>query len=128
MKRIFWERKVFGFILLGIAAIALFSFIVMSLWNAILVPVLHISAVSFWQALGILVLSKILFGGFRGRGRWGGGGHHWNQEMKQKWQNMSPEEREQMKQQWRDKCRHWGRKSWNEGMEEKGSDNYRDGN
>jgi hypothetical protein len=109
MKRHFSGKKVFGFILLGIAAVALFGFIVMNLWNAILVPVLHISAVSFWQALGILVLSKILFGGFRGGGRWGGGGHRWNHEMREKWQNMTPEERAQVKQQWKDRCG-WGRK------------------
>lgn len=108
MKSRFSERKIAGFILIGIAAIALFSFIVMGLWNAILVPVVHVSAVTFWQAAGILLLSKILFSGFRGGGRFGGRRHEWRQEMKEKWQNMTPEEREKMKQEWRQRCNRWG--------------------
>jgi len=108
MKSRFRERKIFGFILIGIAAFSLFSFIVMGLWNAVLVPVIHVSAVSFWQAAGILLLSKILFSGFKGGGPFGRGRHQWNQEMKEKWQRMTPEEREKMKQEWRQRCSRWG--------------------
>ncbi len=47
----------------------------MALWNNILVDVLHVGAITFWQALGIFTLAKILFGGSPGgRGKWGGGG------------------------------------------------------
>ena len=46
-------------------------------------------AISFWQAVGILLLSKILFGGFRGRG-----GMSWRHRMGERWERMSPEERE----------------------------------
>src|SRR5688500_11272337 len=99
MKSRFRERKVAGFILIGIAAFALFSWIVMSLWNAVLVPVVNVSSVSFWQAAGILLLSKILFSGFKGGGSFGRR-HQWNQEMKDKWQNMTPDEKEKMKQEW----------------------------
>ena len=102
------EKKVFGFILIGIAAVALFSFIVMGLWNAVLVPVIHVSAVTFWQAAGILILSKILFSGFKGGGPMGRGRHQWNSGMKEKWQNMTPEEKEKMKQEWRQRCGGWG--------------------
>ncbi len=66
MKR-FRLKKVLMIIVFAAAAITAFSFIVMGLWNAILPVVLGVKAISFWQALGILVLSKILFGGF-GRG------------------------------------------------------------
>lgn len=76
---------------LGIAAlgIAVFGGTVMLLWNGILTSVLHISAITFWQATGILLLAKILFGGYRGR-RWHGG---WR-EKRLRWQNMTEEERE----------------------------------
>ncbi|MDP9230941.1 MAG: hypothetical protein M3O67_09765 [Bacteroidota bacterium] len=108
MKRRFNERKVAMFILIAAVAITVFSFIVMSLWNVILSPVLHISTITFVQALGILVLSKILFGGFRG-----GGWHHrrqyWKQNMEAKMANMTPEEREKFKQEWKNRCSHWGR-------------------
>jgi hypothetical protein len=88
-----------------LAVIALLSFVVMSLWNNILAGVLHISAINFWQALGILVLAKILFGGFPGAWRGSGHrGHQWRKEMMEKWNKMSPEEREQFKQQFRNRC------------------------
>ena len=108
MNKKFWIKKIIGFSILAVAVTALLSYIVMSLWNAILVTVLHVSLITFWQALGILVLSKILFGGFRGHC----GGHkgsHWKNEMKEKWQGMSEEEREKIKQEWRNRCRVWKR-------------------
>jgi len=104
MKKSFWVKKIIGFLLIAPIALFLFSWIVMLLWNGVLVGVTGAGVVTLWQAMGILVLSKILFGGFRG-----GRGGHWNHQMKGKWQNMSPEERVQFKQQWRDRCKTWGR-------------------
>ncbi|MCW3087741.1 MAG: hypothetical protein JWQ78_1127 [Sediminibacterium sp.] len=103
----FWIKKIIGFIILAIMMTALLGWVVMSLWNNILAVVLPVSVISFWQALGILVLSKILFGGFHGG--WRGGGGHWKKEMREKWQTMSPEEREKIKQEWRNRCRMWGK-------------------
>ena len=85
-----------------IIAMLVFGFVVMSLWNAILPGVLGVKAISFFQALGILLLSKILFGGF-GRGGFGRG-HEWKQQMKEKWSTMSPEEREKFKAEWKNRC------------------------
>ena len=101
-----------AFIFIIPLAIALFTFIVMSLWNSILVAVLHVGIITFWQALGILVLSKILFGGFhgRGRGRFGGPGK-WRgedrKEMFEKLKNMTPEERMEFKRNWKSRCASW---------------------
>ena len=85
-----------GFVILVCVAafISLFSFIVMKLWNAILPDVLHVATINFWQAMGILVLSKILFGGFGG---WGHKKHEWKKRMQDKWQHMTPEERDRFK-------------------------------
>lgn len=108
MKKNFWIKKVIGIIILIPIAVAIVGYINMYLWNAVLVPVLHVSAVTFWQALGILMLSKILFGGFRGRGRnCGGRGREWKLDMKEKWEQMTAEQREQMKNNWRNKCGSW---------------------
>lgn len=104
MKRSFWVRKIAGFILIAAAAILLFTFIVMNLWNNILTPVLGVHIINFGQALGILILSKILFGGFRGGGGWKGRRGPWNSQMREKWQNMSPEEKEKFKSEWRNRC------------------------
>ena len=60
--------RIAKFAVLAIAAVALFGFIVMSLWNWILPPVTGWHPISYWQALGLLVLSKILFGSFRAHG------------------------------------------------------------
>ena len=98
----FWIKRVI-FIPIAIAAgVFIFGSLVMFLWNSILPAVLGISTITFWQALGILVLSKILFGGFRG-----GHGHfhgHAGHNLRAKWMNMNPEEREKMKQEWRNRC------------------------
>ena len=104
MKR-FWFRKGLMFVVLFIAAILLFSAAVMGLWNAILPAVLGVSAITFGQALGILVLSKILFGGLGRRGGWNrGGGPQWKRGMQDKWANMTPEDREKFKAEWKNKC------------------------
>ena len=56
---------------LAILGVLLFTFIggeiVMHLWNWLLPPLFGWREVTFWQALGLLVLCRILFGGF-GRG------------------------------------------------------------
>jgi hypothetical protein len=101
-----WKRKAPLFILAIAAGILVFTGIIMLLWNAILPAVLHVGAISFWQAMGILALSKILFGGFRGR-RHFGGGWQWKRQMYVKWQNMTDEEREKMKDQFQCYGRRW---------------------
>lgn len=72
---------------------------VMALWNAILPEVLNAKPLSYWQALGLLLLSRILFGGFRF-----GGGAPWARKRRGRWANLSEEERERMKEAWRQRC------------------------
>ncbi|MEO6329990.1 MAG: hypothetical protein ABIO55_13725 [Ginsengibacter sp.] len=103
----FWFRKGLMFFLLFVGGVLLFSFIVMSVWNAILPTVLHVSTITFVQALGILILSKILFGGFRGGWR---GRHGRMHSIQQKLAAMTPEEREKFKAEWRNKCSRWGKR------------------
>ena len=102
MKNKFRKKKLL-FIPIFIAAVFLFAAIVMGLWNAILPAVIGVKAINLWQALGILVLSKILFGGFRGgwRGRHNNG--KW-MEMKDKFASMTPEEKEKFKAEWKNRC------------------------
>ena len=102
MKR-FSFKRVIMFIFLIAAALLLFTAIVMGLWNAILPAVLGVKTITYLQAMGILVLSKILFGGFGGK-RGGGPGRHWKNKIEEKMQNMTPEEREKFKAEWRSRC------------------------
>jgi hypothetical protein len=86
-----------------LAAIAGFSAVVMLLWNALIPTIFGLAVINFWQALGLLVLSKILFGGmFPGRRHWGamhrhhhGHGHEHFNPMREKWMNMTAEERKE---------------------------------
>lgn len=105
MEKRFKAKKLLMIIPLVILGIAVFGFVVMSLWNALLPAVLGVKAISFMQALGILLLSKILFGGFGGGG--GGMGYRrqqWKQQMQDKWTAMNPEEREKFKAEWKNRC------------------------
>lgn len=100
----YWLKRAI-FIPVAIAAgVFIFGSLVMLLWNGILVPVLGLGTVTFWQALGILILAKILFGGFHGRH---GNGRFYahRKAMREKWMNMTPEEKEKMKKEWQDR---WG--------------------
>jgi Ca2+/H+ antiporter, TMEM165/GDT1 family len=109
MKKGFWIKKIIGFMVLGAVAVLVFGFVVMSLWNAILPAVLGVKTITFMQALGIFILSKILFGGFKGRGGgWGAKKQEWRMKMQDKWQHMSADERQQWKEKMRGRCRNWG--------------------
>jgi hypothetical protein len=72
----------------------------MTLWNWVVPPVFGAHAISFGQALGILVLSKILFGGFHGRP----GGGPWKRGMRARWEKMTPEEREKFREGMAGRC------------------------
>ncbi|QJW92196.1 hypothetical protein HNV11_02850 [Spirosoma taeanense] len=98
----------------------------MTLWNALLPAIVGVTTITFGQALGLLVLSRILFGGFRGGyGRrgfgYGPGRVEWKQKMAERWQQMTPEQREQMKAQWRERCGGRGRGWWREPQTEQPS-------
>lgn len=79
----------------------LLGFVVMSLWNAILPDITNVKPINFWQSMGLLLLAKILFGGFGG---WRHKRQHFRERMHEKWQAMTPEEREKFKAEWRDRC------------------------
>lgn len=96
---------------LGVLAVFLFGWVTMSLWNW-LIPVLFAGPViTFWQAMGLLVLSKILFSGFgggkRGWHRHPGETHAWKEKFYNKFSSMSPEERATLKQKMKDKWCRW---------------------
>jgi len=85
--------------------VALFGFVVMRLWNWLMPALFDWHLITFWQALGVLVLSKILFGGFRGGPR----RHmYWRRRMMERWEHMSPEEREKFRQGMRGRCGSFG--------------------
>jgi hypothetical protein len=94
-KRVKRGVKIALLVPMGLAAVTLFGFIVMYLWNWLAPAVFAARTITFWQALGLLILARILVGGL-------GGGHgdhkHGRRSMMDRWEQMTPEEREAFRQ------------------------------
>jgi Ca2+/H+ antiporter, TMEM165/GDT1 family len=100
----FGVGKIIGFVILGIIGIFVFGSIVMLLWNALMPAIFHLQQITFWQALGLLVLAKIFFSGFRGGPR--AYGSRWKRDaLREGWANMPPEQQEKFRQEWGRRCR-----------------------
>ncbi len=102
-----------------LAIVALAAWAVYGLWNGVLTEVLGVKTVTYWQALGIFVLAKILFVGFPGgRGRaFGPPGRH--RMTEEHWDSLTPEQREQMREEMRRRFGDWPRPPWGDGGPEK---------
>src|SRR5258708_34313693 len=78
------------FVLFATMFVTVFGFAVMSLWNWLMPALFGWHLINFWQAVGVLVLSKILFVGFRGHP----GRHlYCRRRMRERWGQMTPKER-----------------------------------
>jgi len=110
-----WLLRGLKFLPFAALFLAAFGFVVMRLWNWLMPELFGWHLISFWQALGILVLSKILFGGFRGRS-----GGHWygRRRMMERWEKMTPEERQKFRESFQGRCGSFGRDAV-EGMNNK---------
>ncbi len=87
--------------------------VVMLLWNWLAPALFGLQLITFWQAIGLLALCRILFGGFG----LGGGGHRNSrrrmegrirerirERMDERWEQMTPEEQEKFRQGMRSGC------------------------
>lgn len=90
--------KIVFFVALAVAAIGA---AIMLLWNALLPDLFGLQTIGFLQAVGLLVLSRILLGGVRGG--WGHRGH-WRARFAERWEQMSDEERAQFRAGMRHRC------------------------
>ena len=75
--------------------VAIGGWVVRQLWNWLLPPLFGWHQITFWQAVGILALCRILFGGF---GLHGSPGSRFRRRMAERWEHMTPEERERFRQ------------------------------
>ena len=91
--------KGFAIAIFAVLVTVLLGFVVRGLWNWLTPTLFGWHLITFWQAIGILLLSKILFGGFRGRG-----GMNWRHRVGERWERMSPEEREKFSRAMRGRC------------------------
>jgi hypothetical protein len=88
-----WGTRVLKMLAIAVIAIPLFGFVVMSLWNWLMPSLFGLQQIGIGQALGLFFLSRVLFGGFGGNG----GRRHWRNRMIERWENMTPEERERFR-------------------------------
>lgn len=92
-----------------IAAIGLFIWFFQWLWNAVLPDVLGVKVISYWQSFGILLISKILFGGlhqakekFKRKSFGDDDRELWKQKFESRFCGTE-EDREKMKQLWKER-------------------------
>lgn len=89
----------FGLGFISIAIVAVVSAVVMLLWNALFPVIFGIVKITYWQALGILILARILFGSFRCGERsfhhHPFSRYHRDNPLHEKWMKMTPEERKE---------------------------------
>ena len=104
-----WWMKGLAFLFFAPVFLALMSLVVMWLWNALIPSLFTGPVLGFWQAVGLLLLCRILFGGFRRVGPPGWGHHHrgWSDHRawRERWHGMTPDERERFREgfrRWKD--------------------------
>ncbi len=113
MKTMF-KKRWYLFVPLIIAAIIAFVFFTMYLWNWLMPLIFHLPEITFWQTIGLMLLSRFILGCGGPRGRGGHRGHrgpHCRQHLHKKWGHMTPEEREKFRERihmyhapWNDNC------------------------
>lgn len=84
-------------VILGPLCVFLFGEAVLQLWNWLMPMLFHLPMITFWQGLGLLALSWLFFGGLRGSGPRSGYRRHWRRRMQERWEQMTPEEREKFR-------------------------------
>lgn len=95
MKGFIFKYRYIFFPLFGAAALVLFGGVIMYLWNWLMPSIFGLTTISFWQAIGLFILSRIFFSGMgskgchQHRGKWG------DHQGREKWKNMTPEERKE---------------------------------
>lgn len=94
--------RIFKLAIFLVAAVIVFGFVVMELWNWLMPAIFGLATITYWQAWGLLILSWILFGVIR----IGGQPRHWRHRMAERWMMMTPEEREKFRQTLHDRCHH----------------------
>ncbi len=101
MKR-YWVFKAGKMMILFAGFVLLAGVAVMLLWNALIPTIFDVARITWIQAIGLLILARILVGGRSGWHR----GSHWRKRWESRMANMSPEERKKWKEEVGHMC--WG--------------------
>lgn len=98
--------RIIKIILKVVVMLAIFTFATMVLWNNLIPEIFKGPTITYAQALGLLILSRVIFGGFgHGFARRGWGHHYWNKKkFEEKLSKLSPEEQEKFRTRFETKC------------------------
>ncbi|HUK13659.1 MAG TPA: hypothetical protein VLW17_10210 [Thermoanaerobaculaceae bacterium] len=94
--------RVVKFVVIGVLAVAVFGLLITLLWNWLTPSLFGWHTIGFWQALGLFLLARLLVGGFRGGPP--RSPRSWRRRVIERWEKMTPEERERFRQGLRE---HW---------------------
>jgi hypothetical protein len=104
----FWILRGLKFLVFGALFVIAFGWVTMFTWNYVMPSLFHLPVITYWQGIALLVLARLLFwrgGGWHHKGHRGWHGHQWKgMEFKERFSQMSPEERERVKQYWKYRC------------------------
>ncbi|SFD11930.1 hypothetical protein SAMN05518672_101566 [Chitinophaga sp. CF118] len=116
---------VLKFMLLGALFLTALGLGVRELWNCLIPDLFHGPVITFWQALGLCLLGKLLFGWHGGgSSRWGvGAKEQWRKKMKARMEHMTDEEKEKLRERFKrcmpDRYNRWrDNDDWNEGTKD----------
>ncbi|GAC1377551.1 MAG: hypothetical protein NVSMB30_24680 [Hymenobacter sp.] len=106
MDRKFWLLRGLRFFFFAVLFVGAAVFLTRALWNGLVPELFHGPVLSLGQTLGLLLLSRILFGGLHGgrAGGWAQRRRAWQRGMASRLEHLSPEEREKFRQQMRTRC------------------------
>ncbi len=126
--------KIFLMICCGIAFVAAVIFLTMILWNWLIPEIFHGPTITYWQAFGLLLLGKLLFGWHNNGKGFKRHGGDWKERIRNKMAHLSPEEQEHLREKLRNRCggsdrfeRHFNR-CWNDHDENKDAPAQNPGN
>jgi hypothetical protein len=81
-----------SFLMLATVLAGAIGLLTVVLWNVLMPAIFGLPTISFWQALGLLLLSRLLLGRSRG---WGRGMH--KPRFVRGWKGLTPEERQRFR-------------------------------
>ena len=84
------------FLLFGAVFIVVLGFVILGLWNYLMPVIFGLPKIGYWQAVGLFVLSRILFGRFGTSGR--------KRRFVSGWNDLTPEEKERFRKAMGDRC------------------------
>lgn len=84
-------------ILIPITLLLVLPFVIQQLWNHLITDLFHIRAIRYWEALGLFILCRMLFGNFG----FGERSHKASDQVKKHWMNMSDDDRKRFREEWK---------------------------